>query len=546
MTAKVSALSFLGNMGLAAKFSAATAVTLVVLLSIGASLLLSSQGRTLNDLVGASSNIMEEITANQINSNHESEQIKVTQLAKMLAEIAPSAIASFDLSALLNYAKVATEDPDISYVAFSNTDGNVLAEAGDKKAVADDATLEHTIRYEGDVLGNVVVGFNHQRAEVQIATLKTNNASNLSQMEATKEAAYGSAIISLILLVSLITITAVGVTFLITRNITRPLGIAVEAAKRIADGDLTVELSSQSNDETGQLLSAMQSMLEGLNGMVHQITAATGQLGTTADQMSLVTQQTSQGAQQQQGETNQLATAMEEMSATVQEVARNATDAAEAAQNADQAANVGKREVNETIGVINNLVDEITAATNVVQELQTETDNIGSVLGVIRGIAEQTNLLALNAAIEAARAGEQGRGFAVVADEVRTLASRTQESTQEIQDMIERLQSGASNAVTSMESSRDMSQSSAEKANSTGDSLTEIVAAVSTITEMNTQIASAAEQQGVVAEEINRNVSSIRDVTGQTADNAQNTAESSAELENLSQQLRSQVGRFQV
>lgn len=546
MSAKVSALSFFSNMGLAAKFSAATAVTLVIMLSLGASLVLSGQGQTLNDLLGTSSDIMGEITTNQITSNRESEQIKVTQLAKMLSEIAPSAIASFDLSALLNYAKVATEDPDISYVAFMNTESSVLAEAGDTKDIADDARLERPIRYEEDVLGKVVVGFNHQRSEAQIATLKTNNAANLSQMEETTEAAYQSAVISLVLLVILITISTVAVIFFITRNITRPLGIAAAAAKRIADGDLTVKLSSQSNDETGQLLNAMQSMLEGLNGMVHQITAATGQLGTTADQMIHVTQQTSQGAHQQQDETNQLATAMEEMSATVQEVARNATDAAQSAHHADQAANNGKQELNETINVINNLVEEITAATDVVHELETETNNIGSVLGVIRGIAEQTNLLALNAAIEAARAGEQGRGFAVVADEVRTLASRTQESTQEIQDMIERLQGGATKAVSSMESSRNMSQSSAEKAVSTGDSLSEIVSAVSTITEMNTQIANGAEQQGLVAEEINRSVSGIRDVAAQTADNTQNTAESSAELEELSQQLRSLVGRFQV
>jgi methyl-accepting chemotaxis protein len=545
MSAKLS-LHVFRNMGLAAKFSAATAITLVVLLSLGASLLLSSQSRTLNDLLGASSDIMEEISADQIASNRESEQIKVTQLAKMLAEIAPSAIASFDLSALLNYAKVATEDPDISYVAFISTEGNVLGEAGDKANIAADAQVERPIRYEEELLGKVMVGFNHQRAEAQINKLKDNNAANLAQMDETKEDAYRSAVISLVLLVILITIAAVAVIFIITRNITRPLGEAVDAAKRIADGDLTVELSSRSHDETGQLLDAMQSMLEGLNGMVHQITAATGQLGTTADQMTEVTQQTSEGAQQQQAETNQLASAMDEMSATVQEVARNATDAAQAAQHADQAANAGKREVGETIDVINNLVDEITAATNVVHDLQTETDNIGSVLDVIRGIAEQTNLLALNAAIEAARAGEQGRGFAVVADEVRTLASRTQESTQEIQDMIERLQSGASNAVTSMESSRDMSQSSAEKANSTGDSLEQIVTAVATISEMNTQIASAAEQQGVVAEEINRNVTSIRDVAGQTAANAHNNAEASTELEGLSLQLRDLVGRFQV
>jgi len=536
----------LRDMSLVTKFSAAMGITLVLLLSIGATITLSLQEQTLETLLDDSSAIVENITAKQIESNKESNSIKIQQLVKMLAEIAPNAIASFDLSALLNYATVAIEDPDISYVAFISPDGNILGMAGDKTTIGEGALLEKSIIYEGELLGKTVVGYNHKRTNAQVTAVKADNEQHLIKMRDSKEEAYRSATISLVILVLLITIIAEGVAWWIARSIIRPLSVAVNAAQRIAQSDLTANIEVHSQDETGQLLTVMQSMQKSLREMVSQITGATIQLSVTTSQMTHVTRKTSDGAHQQEVETDQLATAINQMAATVQEVARNAQEAAQAAQHADQEASSGKAVVTEAIIMMDGLVTEITEATKVVNDLEMETNNIGSVLDVIRGIAEQTNLLALNAAIEAARAGEQGRGFAVVADEVRTLASRTQESTQEIQKMIERLQTGSHKAVSFMERSQEKSKSSAAKANNAGESLASIVNAVATITEMNTQIAGAAEQQRTVTSELNRNVTTIRDVAGETAQSAQLTSEATAELHDLSEQLQNLVGRFAV
>ncbi|NHZ69797.1 MAG: methyl-accepting chemotaxis protein, partial [Thermotogales bacterium] len=259
-----------------------------------------------------------------------------------------------------------------------------------------------------------------------------------------------------------------------------------------------------------------------------------------------VTSTTREGVQRQKSEIDQVATAMTEMAATVQEVARNAATAAGAARDANEEAGSGKRVVKETIQAINSLAGEVQSASDVINQLAADSEAIGGVLDVIRGIAEQTNLLALNAAIEAARAGEQGRGFAVVADEVRTLAQRTQTSTQEIQSMIEKVQSGARNAVNVMESGREQAAGSVSKAGEAGTSLETINSAVSAINDMNMQIASAAEEQSAVAEEINRNIVNIGIVADETADGSNKIANANEDLVRLGGQLQSIVSMFKV
>ena len=332
----------------------------------------------------------------------------------------------------------------------------------------------------------------------------------------------------------------------ITRQIVIPLGQTLKVAERIAAGDLTHDLVSQRQDELGQLQRAMQSMTMGLRDLIGGISDGVTQIASAAEQLSAVTEQTSAGVNNQKIETDQVATAMNEMAATVQEVARNAEEASEAAVAADQQAREGDRVVGEAIAQIERLAGEVGNSTEAMGHLKRESDKIGSVLDVIKSVAQQTNLLALNAAIEAARAGEAGRGFAVVADEVRSLAQRTQKSTEEIEELIVGLQSGTQQVATIMDSSRSLTDSSVELTRRAGNALENITRTVSAIQAMNQQIATAAEQQSAVAEEINRSVLNVRDVSEQTAAASEETAASSTELARQGTHLQSLVGRFRV
>ncbi|MCW6057486.1 methyl-accepting chemotaxis protein [Pseudomonas sp. 17] len=334
--------------------------------------------------------------------------------------------------------------------------------------------------------------------------------------------------------------------WVITRQITTPLQETLEVVERVASGDLSRNLNVDRKDELGKLQATIQRMTVSLRELVGGIRDGVTQIASAAEELSAVTEQTSAGVNSQKVETDQVATAMHEMTATVQEVARNAEEASEAAVTADRQARDGERVVNEAIAQIERLASAVGNSSEAMGALKQESDKIGSVLDVIKSVAEQTNLLALNAAIEAARAGEAGRGFAVVADEVRSLAQRTQKSTEEIEALIARLQSGTQQATTVMDSSRELSTSSVELTRRAGGSLANITKTVSSIQAMNQQIAAAAEEQSATAEEINRSIINVRDVSEQTSAASEETAASSVELARLGNHLQVLVSRFTV
>ena len=329
--------------------------------------------------------------------------------------------------------------------------------------------------------------------------------------------------------------------YAVARVVTQPLINAANDTKKLVDNGLLQKAYFGGANEITQMLLANKFLHAKINTMRGRVSQYAEQLELSAEKNAATAEQTNQGIKIHQSETDQVATAINEMTATVQEVARSAGQAATATHNANEQTLKGKSIVVDTSNAIQALANEVEKATEVIYKLGQESENIGSVVDVIRAITEQTNLLALNAAIEAARAGEQGRGFAVVADEVRTLASRTQQSTEEIHNMIAQLQSGTRHAVEVMEQGRNLAQNSVKQTALAGDALQTITDAVETITDMNAQIASAAEQQSAVADEINRNIANITDVIEHTADGAEQTFRSSEELTKLASQLKSLV-----
>jgi len=331
-------------------------------------------------------------------------------------------------------------------------------------------------------------------------------------------------------------------------GIARPLKQMVVMLDDIAkgDGDLTKRLHVDRADELGQIANGFNTFLNKLQNMIRDVVGSVQKVSDSSENTADIAIRTNQGVQRQMTEIDQVATAVHEMTATAQDVARNATLAAESANAADRSANEGKRIVNNTSQAIASLATEIGRAVSVVQNLAKDSENINAILTAIRGIAEQTNLLALNAAIEAARAGEQGRGFAVVADEVRNLAQKTQQATEEIQAMIQQLQHGTREVVKVMEDSQGKTDESVKHAAQAAGALDAITEAVSVINDMNTQIASAAEEQSAVAEDINRNVTNIGQVAAEVAGGADEASKASAELTKLAEQQRRLINQFRV
>lgn len=347
-------------------------------------------------------------------------------------------------------------------------------------------------------------------------------------------------------MVAIAALMTIGLALLLTRSIVLPLSQSLRVAEIVAGGDLTGDISITGKDEPARLLHALKSMQQSLRETIRRISDSSSQLASASEELSCVTEDATRGLHQQSLEIEQAATAVNQMTAAVEEVASNAVATSEASRESDRIAQHGREQVHQTVLSIESLADDVTANATQVEDLAQKVYGISKVLDVIRSIAEQTNLLALNAAIEAARAGDAGRGFAVVADEVRALAHRTQQSTQEIEQMISGIQQGTDSAVSSMQQSNSRARSTLEVAKAAGVALEEIASAFTLINERNIVIASASEEQAAVAREVDRNLMNIRDLALQTSAGANQTSASSQELSRLAVDLNSMVARFSV
>ncbi|MCM8743681.1 methyl-accepting chemotaxis protein [Pseudomonas koreensis] len=347
-------------------------------------------------------------------------------------------------------------------------------------------------------------------------------------------------------MIGITALITIGLALLLTRSIVLPLAQSLGVAEVVAGGDLTGDINISGKDEPARLLQALKSMQHNLRDTIRQISESSSQLASASEELSCVTEDATRGLHQQSLEIEQAATAVNQMTAAVEEVASNAVATSEASRESDRIAQHGREQVKQTVTSIEFLADDVTSNAAQVEDLAQKVHGISKVLDVIRSIAEQTNLLALNAAIEAARAGDAGRGFAVVADEVRALAHRTQQSTQEIEQMIGGIQQGTDSAVSSMQQSNIRAHSTLELAKAAGVALEEIASAFTLINERNLVIASASEEQAAVAREVDRNLMNIRDLAMQTSAGANQTSAASQELSRLAVDLNNMVAKFSV
>ncbi len=415
----------------------------------------------------------------------------------------------------------------------------------------------HYLRYFSSMPGNDSVllpklSYNHYLPKWDMAIGTSINIDSidaeLEQIQAQIDERIQAIVTSTIVLAAIMLVVLSLVGLALSNSIVRPIQRIKDNLDDIAagEGDLTHRLQITSQDELGELASSFNRFVEKIHGMVSQMVEVASQLTELVGEVAAQARRSEIAMAQQRQETDQVATAIHEMSAAAQEVAQSAQNAANAAQQTDQEGQDAKRVVDVSVQRIHSLVQDIRESGASINNLQKDVSSIINVLGVIRSIADQTNLLALNAAIEAARAGEAGRGFAVVADEVRALASRTQQSTQEIQGMIDRLEQGTQSAVNAMIRSSEAGESSSEQANRAGVSLDAIAQLIGTINAMNAQIASAAEEQTSVAEEINRSVHQIAVSVDQVADETQQGAQTARNLEQLGNRLGALVKQFRI
>lgn len=432
------------------------------------------------------------------------------------------------------------EEVDV-YRSFVATLDNYLAAQAEVMSLSQQNKVE-----EMRTLINTRIKDGTDRMGEQLNKLIAINSADADQAGREAEGSYQQAVTGIIVVSVAAALMTVLLAWLLTRSIVAPLRKAVEAAETIAGGNLIKTIEVDGKDEPARLLGALAAMQANLRQTIQHIAGSATQLASAAEELSAVTEEASKGLQQQNNEIDQAATAVNEMTAAVEEVARNAVSTSEASSQSNQAAREGRDRVVETVGAIQTMTQDVQNTSLMIEGLATQGRDIGKVLDVIRAIAEQTNLLALNAAIEAARAGEAGRGFAVVADEVRALAHRTAQSTQEIEKMVAGIQSGTGEAVQSMQQSNQRTHTTLELARAAGVALEQITQSISLINERNLVIASASEEQAQVSREVDRNLVNIRDLATQSAAGANQTSAASHELSRLAVDLNGMVARFVI
>lgn len=430
--------------------------------------------------------------------------------------------------------RIAGDQFEKSWPAYINASSKVieLAAKGDLENATRlfEQEVDPEYKKANDDLKIIVASNKRQSDEAAVEAVKTSNT------------AYWSLAVGVVIAF----IAAIILGLLVTRSITRPLLGALRTAKQVADGDLSQKIDVSGNDEISTLQSALGIMQINLRDTIQEIANAADQLASASEELNAVTEESAKALIRQNDEIQQAATAVNEMTAAVEEVARNASGASESSEETSRSAIQGRDQVKNAVGSVNTMAEQISQSTEKVTVLATRVNEITGVLAVIQSIAQQTNLLALNAAIEAARAGEQGRGFAVVADEVRALAHRTQASTTDIESMMSQIRAGADEAVIAMNNSRSLAGETRDQAIEAGHALDRITEGVSTINEKNLVIASAAEEQAHVAREVDRNLVNIQDISTQTATGAHQTNASSAELSRLAASFGLLVNKFKL
>jgi methyl-accepting chemotaxis protein len=434
-----------------------------------------------------------------------------------------------------------TADEKAAYERFNAAQALYMAEQGKIIELTSQGAREQAIE-----LMNGNIGGHADAMTKALIDLQHINAEEAGHAADRASAAYETAFSWVIITIIMAALATVALAMLFTKSIVRPLNQAVEVAEAVASGDLTREFVIEGNDEPARLLTALKAMQTNLRSTIQGISDSSNQLASAAEELNTVTEDSTRGLHQQNHEIEQAATAVNEMTAAVDEVARNAVATSEASRESDTTAQHGRQQVIKTVESIGLLASDVTTTATQVEHLAGQVRDISKVLDVIRSIAEQTNLLALNAAIEAARAGEAGRGFAVVADEVRALAHRTQQSTQEIEQMIGDVHLGTDKAVQAMQASNERARSTLDVARTAGEALDGITRAISQISERNLVIASASEEQAQVAREVDRNLINIRDLSLQSSAGANQTSAASQELARLAVSLNELVARFRI